>query len=79
MVSVPRVVLTHLCGASLFACKKKGGGLGPIAVGKVLRRLTSKCVCWAVRANGIRILSLLQVGVGLPVGCEAIVHFVTSV
>ena len=76
---VPHVVLPHLCGASLFACKKKGGGHHPIAVGEVLRRLTSKCVCWAVLADAIRILSPLQVGVGLPVGCEAIVHSVTSV
>ena len=76
---VPHVVLPHLCGASLFACKKKGGGHRPIAVGEVLRRLISKCVCWAVRANAIRILSPLQVGVGLPVGCKAIVHSVTSV
>ena len=76
---VPRELLPHLCGASLFACKKKGGGVRPIAVGEVLRRLTSKCVCRAVQADAIRILSPLQVGVGLPVGCEAIVHAVTSV
>ena len=62
-----------------FACKKKSGGHRPIAVGEVLRRLTCKCVCWAVWADAIRILSPLQVGVGLSVGCEAIVHSVTSV
>ena len=79
VLAVCLVVLPHLCGASLFGCKKKGGGHRPIAVGEVLHRLTSKYVCWAVRADAIRILSPLQVGVGLPVGCEAIVHSVTSV
>ena len=75
----PSVVIPHLCGASLFACKKRGDGLRPIAVGEVLRRLTSKCVSRAVQADAVRILSPLQVGVGIPVGCEAIVHSVSSV
>ena len=38
----PPSVTPHLCGASLLACHKKNGGLRPIAVGEVLRRLTSK-------------------------------------
>ena len=75
----PSAVIPHLCGASLFACKKRGDGLRPIAVGEVLRRLTSKCVSRAVQADAVRILSPLQVGVGIPVGCEAIVHSVSSV
>ena len=68
----------HLCGATLLACQKKGGGLHPIAVGEVLRRLTSKCVSRAVHAESISALSPLQVGVGIPHGCEAIVHSVVS-
>ena len=71
---VPFAVATLLCGASLFVCKKKGGGLRPIAVGEVLCRLTSKCISRAVQAQAIGILSPLQLGVGVPVGCEAIVH-----
>ena len=38
----PPPVVPHLCGATLLAIKKKGGGHRPIAVGEVLRRLTSK-------------------------------------
>ena len=30
----PPEVVPHLCGASLIACRKKGGGLRPIAVGR---------------------------------------------
>ena len=41
-------VVALLCGANLFACKKKGGGLHPIAVGEVFRRLTSNCISRAV-------------------------------
>ena len=73
---VPSAVAPLLCGANLFACKKKGGGLCPIAVGEVFRRLTSKCISRAVQAQAIGMLSPLQLGVGVPVGCEAIVHSV---
>ena len=75
----PPEVVPHLCGASLFACKKKGGGLRPIAVGEILRRLTSKCISRGVQAEAFCVLTPLQVGVGVPVGCEAIVHAVAHV
>ena len=75
----PSEVVPYLCGATLFACKKKGGGVRPIAVGEVLRRLTSKCISRAVQAEAIRTLIPLQVGVGISAGCEAIVHSVTCV
>ena len=71
----PSAVIPHLCGASLFACKM----VCPIAVGEGLRQLTSKCVSRAVQADTIPILFPLQVSVGIPVGCEAIVHSVSSV
>ena len=71
--------MPHLCGAFLFACKKRGDSLRPIAVGEVRRWLTSKCVSRAVQADAVRILSPLQGGVRIPVGCEAIVHSVSSV
>ena len=74
----PPDVTPHLCGASLFACKKKDGGFRPIAVGEVLRRLTSKCISRAVHAEASSILSPLQVGVGIPNGCEAIIHAVVN-
>ena len=69
----------HLCGANLFACKKKGGSHRPIAVREVLRRLVSKCLSRSVHADVLRILTPLQVGVAVKVGCEAVVHAVTQV
>ena len=76
---VPPEVAPHLCGATLVAAYKKGGGLRPITVGEVLRRLTSKCLSWAVRAAASSYLVPLQLGVGVKAGCEAIVHAVRSV
>ena len=62
----PQEVVPHLCGANLFALRKKGGGLRPIAV--------SKCISRAVRGEAFRALTPLQVGVGVAVGCEAIMY-----
>ena len=76
---VPEVVASHLCGATLLAVKKKKGGLRPIAVGEVLRRLTSKCLSRSVLSDAIDILAPLQVGVGVKAGCEAIIHSVAHI
>ena len=76
--STPSVVRPNLCGASLFACKKKTGGIRPIAVGEVWRRLASKCASRALQKDIVSVLSPLQVGVGVPGGAEAIVHAVSS-
>ena len=72
-------MIPYLCGALLLPCLKKNGGLHPIAVGEVLHHLTFKCVTRAVLPEAINILSPLQVGVGPPGGCEAIVHSVVDV
>lgn len=74
----PIVVVPHLCGATLLALEKKGGGFRPIAVGEVLRRLTSKCVSRLVQSDAFQVLTPLQLGVGVKLGCEAIVHAITS-
>ncbi len=76
---VPQQVIPHLCGATLLASKKKGGGHRPIAVGEVLRRLVSKCLSRAVQADALNILTPLQVGVAVRAGCEAIIHSVTQI
>ena len=75
----PSDIIPHLCGATLLASKMKGGGLRPIAVGEVLCRLTSKCLSHLARSEAIETLTPLQLGVGVRVGCEAIVHAVNSV
>ena len=75
---LPPSIAPFLCGASLLPCKKKCGGLRPIAVGEVLRRLTSKCVSRAFHSQTSSILAPLQLGVGIPAGCKAIVHAVSN-
>lgn len=77
--NVPREVVPHLCGATLLPIRKKVSGLRPIAVGEVLRRLTSKCLSRAVQVDALSTLTPLQLGVGVKVGCEAIVHSVSRV
>ena len=71
--------MPRLCGALILPCPRKNGGLRPIAAGEVLHRLTSKCAARAVLQESTRILSPLQVGVGVPGGCEAIIHSVSVV
>ena len=46
-------------------------------MGEVLRRLTSKCLSRAIQADALNVLTPLQLGVGVKVGCEAIVHAVS--
>ena len=73
------LVSSHLCVATLLPFVKKGGGHRPIAVGEVLRRLTSKCISLSVHSLTPDILSPLQLGVAVPNGAEAIVHAVKPV
>ena len=63
----------------IIAVKKKNGGLRPIAVGEVLRRLTSKCLSRAVHSDAFAVLTPSQLGVGVKGGCEAVVHSVAHI
>jgi hypothetical protein len=68
----PEGVAPWLGGAPLYPLKKKGGGVRPIAVGEVFRRLVSKCFCGCVQAKAqARFLEMGQVGVGVKGGVEA--------
>jgi len=61
-----------LCGVPLTALMKKGGGVRPIAVGEVIRRLAS-CLAVCPSLPGVFLL-YGQVGVGIPGGLEAAIH-----
>ena len=76
-----RLISSWLCGAPLTALFKKhdGGGVRPIAVGEVLRRLVSRICCAAVKSKLPDIfLPYGQVGVGIRGGLEAAVHSLSS-
>lgn len=70
----PQLVRPVLFGASLIALSKKGGGVRPIAVGYVWRRLTGKSACQKVADHCAAILAPRQVGFGVRAGCEGAVH-----
>ena len=70
----PPQVRTLLFGGKLLALNKKDGGLRPIAVGYYWRRLASKCAnSYALEKLG-SYFGHVQLGVGVPGGCEAAIH-----
>ncbi|HSN24572.1 MAG TPA: reverse transcriptase domain-containing protein, partial [Methylomicrobium sp.] len=70
----PPEVSALLFGGKLFALSKKSGGVRPIAIGYTFRRLVAKCAnnC-AISLLSDKLLPY-QLGVGIPGGCEAVVH-----
>ena len=62
---VSEEVAPFLFGANLFAVIKKSGGFRPVAVGDVLRRLTSKVIMSEVAGPAAQMLRPLQFGVGV--------------
>lgn len=61
-------------GAALCALEKKTGGIRPIAVGNVFRRITSKLASASVRSEMASKFAPRQVGFGIRGGCEAAAH-----
>ena len=61
---IPENESQYICGARLHAAVKKEGGIRPIAVGNVHRRLVSKVVSFAVADRAAGILKPHQVGGG---------------
>ena len=55
---------------------KPNGGVRPIAIGEIYRRLTGKCLLQHVRAEARSFLWPAQVGVCVPLGAEVVVHSV---
>ena len=59
-----------------MALAKKGGGVRPIAVGSVWRRLAIKCALSMVLERVKGLLHPQQLGVGVKGGVEAAIHSV---
>ena len=66
----PKPMAQYLAGASLMALEKPGGGLRPIAIGEVLRRLVAKCFCKTYEKDSHSYLWPRQIGVASPLGAE---------
>ena len=67
-----------LAGAGLVAVPKPKGGVRPIAICEVLRRLTGKCLMAHVREAAREHLFPTQLGVAVPGGAEVAVHTVRA-
>lgn len=63
-----------LFGGNLIALEKKSGGIRPIAVGYTLRRIAAKCANSYATSQLTDYFNPIQMGVGVPGGCEAAVH-----
>ena len=71
---VPAEVAPFLAGARLHAALKKDGGIRPIAVGNLLRRLVGRCCSTRLQEKASAYFSPHQLGVGVRKGCETILH-----
>ena len=74
--NIPEFAREAFFGASLTAIKKKDGGVRPIAVGSIHRRLASKILAKHMSSALATELQPVQLGVGVRMGCEAAVHAV---
>jgi hypothetical protein len=72
--SAPAEVAPYLAGAGLMALAKPKGGVRPIAVGEVLRRITGKALCAQAKESASSYFPPLQLGVSCPLGMDAAIH-----
>ena len=74
--AVPGSVIEVLGAANMTPLAKGSGGVRPLAVGEVLRRVTARAVCMQCRDYFEEDLSPHQFAVGFAGGCEAILKFI---
>ena len=70
----PEAVAPYMDSATLLGLVKDGGGVRPIAIGEVLRRLAGKVLCKAVREAAREYFEPVQVGVGAPLWVDGTIH-----
>ena len=70
----PEAVEPVLFGGALTALLKKDGGVRPIAVGYVWRRIAGKVACNRLTERSAALLAPRQLGFGVARGCESAVH-----
>ena len=71
---MPRRRRPILFGGSLIALEKNSGGVRPIAIGYTWRRLAAKCANSYAISELANLFNPIQLGVGVPGGCEAAMH-----
>ena len=75
---IPQCLAPFFSGARLIPLEKPTGGIRPIAIGNVWRRLISKVGSNLVSEEMSLLLRPLQLGVSTPHGSEAIVHTISA-
>lgn len=73
----PACIAPWLAGAPIFPLKKKGGGIRPVAVGEMLRRLVAKMLAQDDKVKGAAeelFKEIGQLGVGIKGGAEIVVQ-----
>lgn len=71
---IPTAVKAYFFGALFCAFRKIDGGVRPIAVGCILRRVVSKASCMALRDKASALLAPRQLGIGVRDGVIAAAH-----
>ena len=72
--SFPISINEIICRGRLIALEKKDGGVGPLAIGYLFKRLVAICANHYVIARRSESLTPIQLGIGVPGGAEAAVH-----
>ena len=72
--SLPAELQPFLFGARLIAIPKPGGGLRPIAVGTILRKVISQTLAYSIAPLLPEFFRPLQYGVGIKGGAEDVVQ-----
>jgi hypothetical protein len=71
---LPQWFYTFIASADLIALAKPDGGIRPIAMGSIWRKLFSKAALIHLKEDIQRYFSLYQYGVGTRSGCEVVNH-----
>ena len=71
---LPPDASTALCSARLIAIGKKGGGVRPIAIGELIRRVVGKLLISRYQGDYVQGFVPTQLGVGVRGGAELIIH-----
>ena len=75
---VPAEALQANLGARLMALRKPTGGIRPVAVGSVVRRLAAKTACAVCKGQVAGAVGPHQYGVGRAAGCELVHKSITA-
>ena len=74
----PPEALNANLGARLMALRKPAGGIRPVAMGSVVRRLAARAACAALKGQIAGAVGPHQYGVGRPAGCELVHKSITA-